>query len=189
MVIAHTTISLTIINPVTIRSPHNSVQEGTLVAHGNPGSTVVGAHSDDLPMGWALTSSGRLSGVTQPGDISRAYPFAVKDLVTLDDALKYGSRQAQTRFAVYIGDLGSDTAARALEILQRVPTADNAVLLAVSPDQRVIEIVYGAQLQGRGADSAASLGVSAAIAAFTQDNLIDGVISAVRVMSAGIARK
>ena len=64
------------------------------------------------------------------------YPFPVKDLVVLDDALKYGSRAAKARFAVYLGDLGDDTAARAREILAKVPTPDNAVLLAVSPNQR-----------------------------------------------------
>jgi len=36
------------------------------------------------------------------------------------------------------------------------------VLLAVSPDQRAIEVVYGTDVRGRGAESAAPLGVSAA---------------------------
>ena len=71
------------------------------------------------------------------------YPFPVKDLVVLDDALKFGSRAAKARFAVYLGDLGADTAATAREILAKVPTPDNAVLLAVSPNQRAIEVVYG----------------------------------------------
>ena len=63
------------------------------------------------------------------------YPFPAEDLVVLDDALKYGSRGAKARFAVYLGHLGDDTAATARDILAKVPTPDNAVLLAVSPDQ------------------------------------------------------
>ena len=47
------------------------------------------------------------------------------------------------RFAVYLGDLGVDTAATARDILAKVPTPDNAVLLAVSPNQKAIEVVYG----------------------------------------------
>lgn len=141
-----------------------------------------------LPLGWVVTSSGRLSGVTQPGELSVQYPFPNKDLVALDDALKYGSRQSKARFAVYIGDLGDDTAGRAREILADVPTANNAVLLAVSPNQRAIEVAYGADVRGRGAESAAPLGVAAAAGAFKEGNLIDGLVSAVRVMSAGIAR-
>jgi hypothetical protein len=83
--------------------------------------------------------------------------------------------------------LGADTAARAREILAKVPTPNNAVLLAVSPDQRAIEVVYGAAVRGRGAESAAPLGVAAAKAAFEQGQLIDGLVSAIRVLSSGIS--
>lgn len=141
----------------------------------------------ELPSGSVITSSGRISGVTEPGELSVHYPFPIRDLVTLDDALTYGSRAAGARFAVYIGDLGSDTAARAREILATVPTPDNAVLVAVSPDQHAIEVVYGSKVRGRGAESAAPLGVAAAAAAFGDGDLIDGLISAVRVVSSGIS--
>jgi hypothetical protein len=141
----------------------------------------------DLPVGYVVTSSGRISGVTQPGDVSVTYPFPIKDLVVLDDALKYGSRAAKARFAVYLGDLGEDTAATARQILAKVPTPDNAVLLAVSPNQHAIEVVYGFDVKGRGIEEAAPLGVSAAAASFKEGNLIDGLISAVRVMSAGVS--
>ena len=142
----------------------------------------------NLPYGYAVTYSGRISGVTEPGELSVHYPFPISQLVELDDALKYGSRQSKARFAVYIGDLGVDTAARASEILADVPTPHNAELLAVSPDQKAIEVVYGADVRSRGAESAAPLGVSAAASAFKEGNLIDGLISAVRVMSAAISR-
>lgn len=141
----------------------------------------------DLPSGFVLTTSGRISGVTEPGELSVHYPFPISDLVAVDDALTYGSRASKARFAIYLGDLGADTAARAREILARVPTPDNAVLLAVSPDQSAIEVVYGSQVRGRGAESAAPLGVAAAASSFEQGNLIDGLVSAIRVLSAGIS--
>lgn len=141
----------------------------------------------ELPKGWVVTTSGRISGVTEPGEASVHYPFPIKDVVILDDALTYGSRASEARFAIYIGDLGSDTAARAREILAKVPTPDNAVLIAVSPDQCAIEVVYGSQVRGRGAESAAPLGVAAAASAFEQDELIDGLVSAIRVLSSGIS--
>lgn len=140
----------------------------------------------DLPYGFAVTTSGRVSGVTEPGEASLHYPFPVKQLVALDDALTFGSRSSNARFATYIGDLGSDTAARAREILAKVPTPNDAVLIAVSPDQRAIEVVYGAGLEGRIAPAAAPQGVAAAAAAFRDGDLIDGLVSAVRVISAGI---
>lgn len=141
----------------------------------------------ELPRGWVVTASGRVSGVTEPGELSVKYPFTTKDLVFLDDALKYGSRAAKARFAVYLGDLGADPAATAREILAKVPTPNNAVLLAVSPNQKVIEVVYGSEVSGRGIEESAPLGVSAAAASFQDGNLMDGLISAIRVMSAGVS--
>jgi uncharacterized protein DUF5130 len=150
-------------------------------------ATVSSAELAELPRGFVVTSSGRISGVTEPGEASVTYPFPVEDLVVLDDALKYGSRAAKARFAVYLGDLGEDTAAAARDILAKVPTPDNAVLLAVSPNQRAIEVVYGSEVKGRGIEEAAPLGVSAAAASFKEGNLMDGLISAVRVLSAGVS--
>jgi hypothetical protein len=149
-------------------------------------ATIASREVAELPRGFVVTSSGRISGVTEPGELSVTYPFPVKDLVFLDDALKHGSRAAKARFAVYLGDLGADTAATARQILAKVPTPDNAVLLAVSPKQRAIEVVYGSDVKGRGIEEAAPLGVSAAAASFKDGNLMDGLISAVRVMSAGV---
>ncbi len=153
------------------------------MAHGEVATIEPGA----LPKGSVITTSGRISGVTEPGDVSVHYPFPIKDLVAIDDALKYGSRASRARFAIYLGDLGSDTAARAREILAKVPTPDNAVLLAVSPDQSAIEVVFGSAVRGRGADTAAPLGVAAASSAFEMGDLVDGLVSAIRVLSAGIS--
>jgi hypothetical protein len=157
------------------------------VASGDHSTELATVSSEALPYGFAYTTSGRISGVTEPGELSVHYPFPVKDLVVLDDALKYGSRAAKARFAVYLGDLGADTAATAREILAKVPTPDNAVLLAVSPNQRAIEVVYGSEVKGRGIEEAAPLGVSAAAASFQEGNLLDGLISAVRVLSAAVS--
>jgi hypothetical protein len=157
----------------------SSQSEVAPVAHGE----VATIDPAGLPKGWVITTSGRISGVTEPGELSVHYPFANNDLVAIDDALKYGSRASSARFAVYIGDLGSDTAARAREILAKVPTPNNAVLLAVSPDQSVIEVVYGSAVRGRGAEAAAPQGVAAASAAFEQGHLVDGLVKAINVLS------
>jgi hypothetical protein len=157
------------------------------VASGDHSTEIATISTEALPYGSAYTASGRISGVTEPGALSVHYPFPVKDLVVLDDALKYGSRAAQARFAVYLGNLGEDTAATAREILAKVATPDNAVLLAVSPNQKAIEVVYGSDVKGRGIEEAAPLGVSAAAASFGEGNLLDGLISAIRVLSAGVS--
>jgi len=136
-----------------------------------------------LPDGWVVTASGRLSIAATRREQPGRFPFSTMDLVAVDNALTYASRRAGARFAIYLGDLGEDTAARARALLARVPTPANAVLLAVSPDQRAIEVVYGSGVRGRGAESGAPLGVSAAAAAFRGGTLIEGLVSAVGVMS------
>ncbi len=161
----------------------HSQSEVAPVAHGE----LATIEQAELPKGSVITTSGRISGVTEPGELSVHYPFSNKDLVAIDDALKYGSRASKARFAIYLGDLGSDTAARAREILAKVPTPNNAVLLAVSPDQGAIEVVYGSAVRGRGAESAAPLGVAAATSEFERGDLVDGLVSAIRVLSAGIS--
>jgi len=161
-------------------------EHSTELAKAHP-AEVAEAAEQNLPYGYALTYSGRVSGVTEPGELSVHYPFPVTDLVVLDDALQYGSRAAKARFAVYLGDLGVDPAATARDILTKVPTPENAVLLAVSPNQKAIEVVYGSDVKGRGIEEAAPLGVSAAAASFAEGNLMDGLISAVRVLSAGVS--
>lgn len=140
----------------------------------------------DLPYGSVITNSGRVSGVTEPGEVSLHYPFPVKELVALDDALTYASRATGARFATYIGDLGADTAVRAREILAKVPTPNDAVLIAVSPDQKAIEVAYGAGVANRIAPAAAPQGVAAAAAAFREGKLIDGLVSAVQIISVGV---
>ena len=101
--------------------------EGPQVASGEVTKTAPAV----LPRGWAETISGRISGVTEPGALSVEFPFPNYELATLDDALTYGSRQSKARFSVYIGDLGSDTAAGARDVFLKVPTPDEAVLIAV----------------------------------------------------------
>jgi len=142
----------------------------------------------DLPPGWVVTAGGRISGVRDPARPAVQYPFPDRQLIELDTALTNATRRSRARFAVYIGDLGADTAARAREILGSVPTSDNAVLLAVSPDQRAIEVVYGSGVRGRGVESSAPRGVVTAAAALREGDLVGGLVSALQVMAAGIAR-
>ena len=115
----------------------------------------------DLPYGLRDHDSGRISGVTEPGELSVHYPFPVKDLVVLDDALKYGSRAVEGPLRRVPGRSRRRHRRHAPgSILATVPTPDNAVLLAVSPNQKAIEVVYGAEVKGRGIEEAAPLGVS-----------------------------
>ncbi|WP_446224856.1 DUF5130 domain-containing protein [Nocardia sp. IBHARD005] len=142
----------------------------------------------DLAHGFALTSSGRVSGVHEPGTVFDEVPFTDHERISLDNALTEATRATKIRFNIYLGDLGADPAAGADAILPNTPESADSVLIAVSPNQGAIEVRSGADVAERANDRICQLGVTAALASFRQGNLIDGLISATRVMAAAIGR-
>lgn len=158
------------------------------MASGN--SLIPAVDPDSLPYGSVITSSGRVSGARPLGEqFPNALPFSTNDLLTLDNALSDATRTTRVRFNIYLGDLGADTSAGADAVFPQTPEAERSVLIAVSPNQRAIEVRGGSAVEGRVTDRIAQLGVSAAVSAFAEGNLIDGLVSAVRVMSAAIAQR
>ncbi|MFT4199284.1 DUF5130 family protein [Gordonia sp. (in: high G+C Gram-positive bacteria)] len=147
------------------------------------GDVVATTPVGDLPMGTVVTNSGRVSGVRFPDSQVPGLPFAPDELLRLDEALKDCSEQARVRFSVYIGDLGSDPVAGAREALLKAPEPAHGTLIAVSPNSKDIAIVSGKDVAGRVNDRVAALGVTAAAASFRRGDLIDGLVSAIRVMA------
>ncbi|GAA1901341.1 MAG: DUF5130 domain-containing protein [Williamsia herbipolensis] len=143
---------------------------------------------DALPLGHVVTTSGRISAARTPGSAPETPPFDRDELVALDEALSNATELAMVRFSVYIGDLGGDPVAKAGEILPQVPEPEHAALIAVSPNSKDVVVVSGRQVADRINDRVAQLGVTAAIAGFRENDLIDGVIAALRVMATAVAR-
>lgn len=144
--------------------------------------------AEGLPVGTVVTSSGRISGVHRVGEEFDDLPFTTQELVTLDDALTDATRETKVRFNVYVGDLGeADPAAATNALFPTTPEAERSVLIAVSPNQRTVQIRGGRAVANRVTDRIAQLGVTAAVASFSEGDLIDGLVSAIRVMSAAIA--
>lgn len=141
----------------------------------------------DLPYGAALTASGRVSAVHQTGEEFDEVPFTDQELIRLDNALTEATRKTKVRFNVYIGDLTNDTAAGVDALFAKTPEASRSTLIAVSPNERAVEVRSGRDVSHRVTDRIAQLGVTAAISSFADGDLIDGLVSALRVMSAAIA--
>ncbi|GGG02033.1 hypothetical protein GCM10007304_15000 [Rhodococcoides trifolii] len=140
---------------------------------------------EDLPVGHVLTASGRISAVHQIGSLnSQELPFSTAELLQLDETLALATRSTRIRFNVYVGDLGSETAAGADALFPTTPDANTSVLVAVSPNERAIEVRSGRNAHV--SDRVAQLGITAATASFRDGNLIDGLVAAVRVMSAAV---
>ena len=110
--------------------------------------------------------------------------FTWQELARLDEALTMASRETGLRFTLYVGDLGKRTRLRAEE-LHASSGGDPAhsVLLALSPGQRVIEVVTGAAAARRMPDRACALAVLSMTTTFANGDLIGGIVGGLRQLS------
>ncbi|WP_461168358.1 DUF5130 domain-containing protein [Tsukamurella serpentis] len=155
------------------------------MASGDHARTVA-VPAGELPIGTAITSSGRISAARQASDSPVNPPFTREELIGLDEALIRATRDANARFSVYIGDLGEDVFASAEAVLRQAPEPAHGALIAVSPNSRDVVVVTGSAVADRLGDKVAQLGVTAAIPPFQRGDLIDGLIAALRVMSSAV---
>jgi hypothetical protein len=110
--------------------------------------------------------------------------FSFHELARLDEALTMSSRETGLRFTLYVGDLGTPTRARAEELhAYSGGTTTEAVLIAVSPGQRVVEIVTGSAAARRLPDRACALSVLSMTTAFAGGDLVGGIINGLRQMA------
>jgi hypothetical protein len=110
--------------------------------------------------------------------------FTWQELARLDEALTMSARETGLRFTLYIGDLGTRTRLRAEELhaSSGVDPADS-VLLALSPGQRVIEVVTGAAASRRLPDRACALAVLSMTTSFAGGDLVGGLVNGLRQLS------
>ncbi len=115
----------------------------------------------------------RLTG--RPGVLDG--PFTTPQLLRLDEALRLAEESTGLLFSVYVGELDEPVRAHAEKLHAQLTRVDEAVLLAVSPNQRVLEIVTGARARRRIPDRAAKLAALSMAAAFGGGNLAGGVVA------------
>ena len=139
---------------------------------------------EELEVGEALMPSGRLSIARRVEPERPRLPFSPSQLARLDEALTLSSRATGLEFAIYLGGLGDDTREFAEQLHANLGArAPEGVLLAVSPGQRQIEIVTGDDAYRRIPDRTCKLAVMSMVASFKEGELIEGLISALRMLS------
>ena len=131
----------------------------------------------ELGYGEGLTSSGRVSAAKMYEPEVPTSPFTTRQLARLDEALTFASRETGLDFSVYLGELGSETRAAAEQLHAATANPANAVLIAVSPGERVIEIVTGTTAYSRLPDRGAKLAVASMVASFKEGDLVRGLVS------------
>ncbi|MFZ0120101.1 MAG: DUF5130 family protein [Pseudonocardiaceae bacterium] len=155
--------------------------------HRDPARRDRSAHDDgqrESAHGEAIVGTGRISAARMVTPVLPTLPFTKSQLATLDDALVRASRSASLHFSVYLGDLGPDTRGRA-EVLHDSmgKWVDSAVLVAVSPGQRVVEVVTGCKAAHRLPDRGCKLAVESMVSAFKAGDLAAGLASGLRILA------
>ncbi|HYN96415.1 MAG TPA: DUF5130 family protein [Pilimelia sp.] len=103
-------------------------------------------------------------------------PFTTRQLLRLDQALRIADASTGLTFSVYVGDLDEPVRGHAEKLHGQLADPAESVLIAVSPNQRILEIVTGAQARKRIQDRDAKLAALSMAAAFGGGDLAGGVI-------------
>jgi len=104
-------------------------------------------------------------------------PFSTRQLLRLEQALRAAEQFTGLRFSVYVGELEEPVREHAERLHRQLADADKAVLIAVSPNQRVLEIVTGATARKRISDRGAKLAALSMVSAFSGGDLAGGIVS------------
>ena len=130
------------------------------------------------------TATDQTAPTRHEDDVNGEQIFSWQELARLDEALTMASRETGLRFTLYIGDLGKHTRMRAEELFgQSGGALPESVLIAVSPGQRVVEVVVGAAASRRLPDRACALAVLSMTNTFAAGDLVGGVINGLRQLS------
>lgn len=142
------------------------------------------AGAAELPVGAVVTESGRISVAEVYRDPSPSeHPFNRSQLTRLDEALTMASRESGLRFSVYLGDLGDAPVERVAQLHEELEGSSEAVLVAVSPGQRMVEVLTGAEARVRLPDRSAKLAVMSMVASFREGDLHGGLLSGLRMLA------
>ena len=113
--------------------------------------------------------------------VRRAPDRSRHELARLDEALTMSSRETGLRFTLYVGDLRSRPGSRGAAAARR-RHARRRVLIAVSPGQRVVEVVTGGRAR-RIPDRACALAVLSMRPSLSVGDLVGGIVNGLRQMS------
>jgi Domain of unknown function (DUF477). len=108
-------------------------------------------------------------------------PFSARQLSRLDEALTLSSRETGLTFSLYVGEFQSPSRAHAEALFEKLN--DESVLVAVSPGQRALHIVTGPGSAKRLPNRACALAALAMRGAFTNGDLVGGIVTGLRMLA------
>jgi hypothetical protein len=111
------------------------------------------------------------------GAVALEGPFTTRQLLRLDEALRIADQSTGLTFSVYLGDLDEPVREHAQSLHAQLDRSAHAVLVAVSPNQRRLEIITGSAARKRISDRSAKLAALSMAASFAGGDLAGGIIS------------
>ena len=126
-------------------------------------------------------SSSQLTSIANGA--AAAGPFTSRQLFRIDEAITAADRETGLTFSVYVGGLDEPMRESAETMLDALPAPADSVLLAVSPNQRSLEIVTGHRAAKRIPDRACELAGMSMRAAFQGGDLAGGVVTGLRMLA------
>lgn len=110
-------------------------------------------------------------------------PFSPRQLWRIDEALAAADHASGLTFSLYVGDLAQPVRDNAELLHDQLDPSDRAVLIAVSPNQRVVEIVTGQLARMAIPDRACGLATLSMTASFEGGDLATGVVTGLRMLA------
>jgi hypothetical protein len=114
-------------------------------------------------------------------------PLSLSALTRLDTALRVADRSTGLTFSVYIGELVEPVRHHAQVLHGQFDDPDRSVLLAISPNQRLLEIVTGATARKRILDRDCELAAMSMASAFSGGDLGGGIVAGLAQLAAHAA--
>jgi uncharacterized membrane protein YgcG len=106
-------------------------------------------------------------------------PFTTRQLLRLDEALRTADNATGLQFSVYVGELEEPPRAQAEKLHGQLDDPARAVLIAVCPNLRVLEIVTGPLARRVLPDRDCKLAAMSMTAAFGGGDLAGGLVTGI----------
>jgi hypothetical protein len=97
-------------------------------------------------------------------------------------AIRLAEEQGGLRLSVYVGELPGDAHVYALRLHAVLTEAAHAVLVAVDPGQRLVEIVTGPEARRQVDDRSCTLAALSMTTSFQAGDLAGGIVDGMRIL-------
>lgn len=122
-------------------------------------------------------TAGSQAQIPANGEDELESPFSTRQLLRIDEALQAADRSTGLTFSIYVGEITEPVRKGAEELHSQLARPATSVLIAVSPQQRQLEIVTGSVARRRLPDRDCKLAALSMAAAFGGGDLAGGVVS------------